>query len=180
MRFGAILRCLWPEGRVTIRLSGPEFKFRAVPPPAESWQPPRRPGRDDPVVSDTRDEFDAEVVTPRLLLRPTGESDRERFVNLFRDPAFMVFSAGVMNERAAHDRFDRMVSRCTELTFAKQPVIERATGFIVGYSGVDRWNFDGRSWLEYGYRLCAGSPREGVRHRGGCSAVGEGAALDPR
>jgi RimJ/RimL family protein N-acetyltransferase len=46
-----------------------------------------------------------------------------------------------------------MLIRAEELRFAKQPVIERLTGKILGYSGVDRFEFEGRSRLEYGYRL---------------------------
>jgi RimJ/RimL family protein N-acetyltransferase len=65
----------------------------------------------------------------------------------------MVFSGGVLDHEAAHCRFDRMLERAAEISFAKQPVIERSSGAIVGYSGVDTFEFDGESRLEYGYRL---------------------------
>ena len=65
----------------------------------------------------------------------------------------MVFSDGVLDEEGANRRFDLMLVRAGELPFAKQPVIERATGEIVGYTGVDRFDFEGYSRLEYGYRL---------------------------
>jgi RimJ/RimL family protein N-acetyltransferase len=32
-------------------------------------------------------------------------------------------------------------------------VIERSSGLVVGYVGVDRIDFEGRTWLEWGYRL---------------------------
>jgi RimJ/RimL family protein N-acetyltransferase len=32
-------------------------------------------------------------------------------------------------------------------------VVELASGRIVGYTGVDRIDFEGRTWLEWGYRL---------------------------
>ena len=41
----------------------------------------------------------------------------------------------------------------SELTFAKQPVIERSTGDLVGYSGVAWIDLEGRRHLKYGYRL---------------------------
>ena len=72
---------------------------------------------------------------------------------LFTDPAFMVFSGGVLTSQEAHSRFDRMVALAAELPFAKQPVIERSTGQIIGYSGVDRFVLEGRPCLEHGWRL---------------------------
>jgi RimJ/RimL family protein N-acetyltransferase len=93
------------------------------------------------------------VLTPRLEVRLPVEADRERFVQLFGDERFMVFSAGVLDPDRAHRRFDEMLERAAELPFAKQPVIERRTGSIIGYSGVDSFEFEGQRRLEYGYRL---------------------------
>jgi RimJ/RimL family protein N-acetyltransferase len=93
------------------------------------------------------------VLTPRLEVRPPVEADRDRFTQLWCDPEFMVFSDGVLDVEAANRRFDRMLERASELYFAKQPVIERASGAIIGYAGVDRVDFEGLSRLEFGYRL---------------------------
>jgi RimJ/RimL family protein N-acetyltransferase len=93
------------------------------------------------------------VLTPRLEVRLPVEADRERFVQLFRDERFMVFSAGVLDSDSAHRRFDEMLQRAAELPFAKQPIIERRTGSIIGYSGVNTFEFEERLRLEYGYRL---------------------------
>lgn len=93
------------------------------------------------------------VLTPRLEVRLPKESDRTRFVELFSDKDFMVFSSGALSTAAAHDRFDEMLARGAELAFAKQPVIERSTGVIVGYAGVNWFDFEGRRRLEFGYRL---------------------------
>lgn len=90
--------------------------------------------------------------TGRLLVRPPVEADRDRFVELFCDEAFMVF-AGVLTEAQAQERFDHMVAVCREVPFGKQPVIERSSGTIVGYTGVDHIDLEGKSWLEWGYRL---------------------------
>jgi RimJ/RimL family protein N-acetyltransferase len=93
------------------------------------------------------------VLTPRLEVRLPVESDRGRFVELFGDEAFMVFSGGVLGPDAAQRRFDEMLVRAQELSFAKQPVIDRATGVIIGYAGVDWFDFERERWLEFGWRL---------------------------
>jgi RimJ/RimL family protein N-acetyltransferase len=74
-------------------------------------------------------------------------------VRLFGDEEFMVLSGGALDFEAANRRFDRMLERAREVPFAKQPVVERSTGTIIGYSGVERFDFEGESRLEYGYRL---------------------------
>ena len=91
--------------------------------------------------------------TERLEVRPTREEDRARFVALFGDADFMVFSDGVHTPESAHARFDQMLRNSEELPYAKQPVIERSTGMIVGYSGVAWFEFEGERRLEFGYRL---------------------------
>ena len=91
--------------------------------------------------------------TDRLTIRPPVESDRRRFVELFTDPAFTVFSDGVHDIDSANARFDRMLVVSSSVPYAKQPVIERATGVIVGYTGVDAVDFEGLNRLEWGWRF---------------------------
>jgi RimJ/RimL family protein N-acetyltransferase len=93
------------------------------------------------------------MLTERLEVRPPTEADRDRFVELFRDPAFMVFSDGVHELDSAHARFDGMLRTAREVPFGKQPVIVRSTSTIVGYSGVAWFEFEGVRRLEFGYRL---------------------------
>src|SRR5262245_13332662 len=93
------------------------------------------------------------MLTDRLEVRLPVEADRKRFVELFQDPEFMEFSAGVHDVQSANDRFDGMLRMAAELPFAKQPVIERTSGAIVGYSGAAWFEFEGDQRLEYGYRL---------------------------
>lgn len=93
------------------------------------------------------------ALTPRLEVRCPSELDRPRFVELFCDDAFMAFSGGPLTPGQAHARFDRMLVRCGELSFAKQPIVERCSGVVIGYTGVDWIDFDGARWLEWGYRL---------------------------
>jgi RimJ/RimL family protein N-acetyltransferase len=93
------------------------------------------------------------MLTERLEVRLPQEADRDRFVELFRDPEFMVFSDGVHDLDSAHARFDEMLRTATGVPFAKQPVIELATRTIVGYSGVAWFDLEGVRQLEFGYRL---------------------------
>jgi RimJ/RimL family protein N-acetyltransferase len=93
------------------------------------------------------------VTTARLQVRAPGEADRARFVELFRDEEFMVFYPGVLTEDEANDRFGHMVAVCQTVPFGKQPVVELSSGLVVGYTGVDRIHFEGKTWLEWGYRL---------------------------
>jgi len=96
------------------------------------------------------------LVTERLQIRRPTEADRPRIVELFGNQDFMVFSHGVMTEAEANRRFDHMVARCSELSFAKQPIVERSSGVLIGYTGVDWIELEDGRWLEWGYRL---SPR---------------------
>ncbi len=46
-----------------------------------------------------------------------------------------------------------MLAMCDVVPFAKQPILERASGLVVGYTGVDYFTFEGEERLEWGYRL---------------------------
>jgi RimJ/RimL family protein N-acetyltransferase len=93
------------------------------------------------------------MLTPRLEIRLPEECDRARFVELFCDNEFMVFSGGVLDDAAAHRRFDEMLQRAAEIPFAKQPLIERTTSTIIGYAGVNWFDFEDERRLEFGWRL---------------------------
>jgi RimJ/RimL family protein N-acetyltransferase len=93
------------------------------------------------------------VTTERLLVRLPREADRDRFVELFCNADFMVFYSDVLTAEQARDRFDHMVAACQGISFGKQPVVELSSGLVVGYTGVDYIDFEGQTWLEWGYRL---------------------------
>jgi RimJ/RimL family protein N-acetyltransferase len=46
-----------------------------------------------------------------------------------------------------------MVAVCEAVPFGKQPMVELSSGLVVGYTGVDYIDVEGRTWLEWGYRL---------------------------
>lgn len=102
-----------------------------------------------------------EMLTERLEVRRPVEADRQRFVDLFTDDEFMVFADGTLDEISAHARFDLMLLRADEMLYAKQPVVVRSTGEIIGYVGVNRFEFEGASELEFGWRLIAAARGKG-------------------
>ncbi len=93
------------------------------------------------------------IETDRLLVRPPVEDDRARFVELFTDEAFTVWSGGVHDVASANERFDGMLVLADAVPYAKQPVIKKDTGTIVGYSGVGTVVFEGLDRLEWGWRF---------------------------
>jgi [ribosomal protein S5]-alanine N-acetyltransferase len=54
---------------------------------------------------------------------------------------------------SANARFDRMFSLANAVEYAKQPVIERTSDVIIGYTGVGTVVLDGLHRLEWGWRL---------------------------
>jgi RimJ/RimL family protein N-acetyltransferase len=111
------------------------------------------------------------ALTPRLEVRCPTELDRPRFVELFRDEAFMAFSGGPLAADQAHARFDRMLARCEEISFAKQAIVELSSGVVIGYTGVDWIEFDGRPWLEWGYRLVPAARGKGYATEAGLALL---------
>jgi hypothetical protein len=87
--------------------------------------------------------FEKTLVTARLEVRPPREADRVRCIELFRNGAFMIFSTQALTEEAANSRFDHMLAMCEIIPFSKQPIVERASGIVVGYTGVDYFTFEG-------------------------------------
>lgn len=111
------------------------------------------------------------MFTDRLEVRSPVEADRERFVELFGRDDFMVFSGGVHSIESAQARFDEMLRNAAELPFAKQPVIERSSNTIVGYSGVAWFTFEGERRLEFGYRLVPDARGHGYATEAGRALV---------
>jgi len=94
-----------------------------------------------------------QIETDRLTIRPPLEEDRARFVEMFTDPAFTVFADGPHDVESANARFDQMLLMADAVPYAKQPVIVRGSGTIVGYTGAGSVVLDGMDRLEWGWRL---------------------------
>lgn len=85
----------------------------------------------------------------------------------------MVFSGGVLAQSAAQERFDVMLRNADEIPFAKQPIIERSTGQIIGYSGVAWFEFDAQRRLEFGWRLTPKTRGLGYATEAGAALLAE-------
>jgi len=94
-----------------------------------------------------------QIETDRLTIRLPIEDDRDRFVELFTDAAFTVFADGPHTVESANARFDSMLLLADAVPYAKQPVILRASGTIIGYTGAGSVVLDGVDRLEWGWRL---------------------------
>jgi RimJ/RimL family protein N-acetyltransferase len=101
------------------------------------------------------------MFTSRLEIRLPDECDRSAFSVLFCDEHFIAFSDGVYTRAGAEERFDHMLQRALEFAFAKQSVIDRSTGELVGYSGADVIEFEGQTRFEFGYRLALSARGKG-------------------
>lgn len=93
------------------------------------------------------------VETERLIVRRPVEEDRSRFVELFTDPSFTVFSQGVHDAAGANERFDDMLGLAESVPYAKGPIVEKSSGTILGYTGAGTVVFEGVDRLEWGWRL---------------------------
>ena len=111
------------------------------------------------------------MLTARLEVRLPCPADRARFVELFRDDGFMIFSGGPLNVEAARQRFDNMLDRAAEIPFAKQPVVERCSGTIIGYAGADWLKVERQRRLEFGYRLVPEARGKGYATEAGHALV---------
>jgi RimJ/RimL family protein N-acetyltransferase len=113
-----------------------------------------------------------DMKTARVEIRPVSEPGRSRFLDLFSDSTFMVFSRySALGKKAANLRFDRMLALSAEIPFCKQAIIETATGVIIGYAGVDYFEFLGTQRLEFGYRLVAESRGHGFATEAGLALL---------
>lgn len=65
-----------------------------------------------------------------------------------------------------------MLRTATELPFAKQPLIERSTGVLVGYSGVAWFELEETRRLEFGYRLVPEARGRGYATEAGRAVLG--------
>ena len=83
----------------------------------------------------------------------------------------MEFSAGVHDLASADARFDAMLRLSEDVPFAKQPIIERSSGEVVGYTGAARFEFEGAPRLEYGYRLVPGARGRGYATEAGLAVL---------
>ncbi|MET0355209.1 MAG: GNAT family N-acetyltransferase [Cellvibrio sp.] len=93
------------------------------------------------------------IESERLILRSLEVNDEETFVSFFTDPDFMQYSrAGAFGHTKAKEVFAKRLARSKE-QFNKLAVIEKSSGQLIGYCGVEPCELEGKHELELGYRL---------------------------
>lgn len=81
------------------------------------------------------------IVTARLKLRAAEADDREQLLELFGNEEVMRAFSEPLTGAAAEKRFTAMVELSNSLQCAEQPIIELASGEIVGYGGAAWYTF---------------------------------------
>ena len=99
--------------------------------------------------------------TPRLILRPWRESDREPFARMNADPRVMEYFPACLSRAESDALFDRLTQHAVEL---------RATGEFIGFIGLSSPTFEAHftPCVEIGWRIAAehwgrGLATEGAR-----------------
>ncbi|HCG9584283.1 TPA: GNAT family N-acetyltransferase [Vibrio parahaemolyticus] len=94
------------------------------------------------------------IKTEHLELRQFAQRDRDEVVVLLQDADFMAFSpTGGMSSEQAETRFDALVNAFHNEDIGKFCVIERSTGELIGYCGLESYDYNGETVVELGYRL---------------------------
>ncbi|MCZ4371651.1 GNAT family N-acetyltransferase [Vibrio diazotrophicus] len=94
------------------------------------------------------------IQTERLELRKFHPQDRELMLPLLQDAEFMAFSPnGAMTAEQAEIRFQQLVDAFPEKGVGKFCVIERSSGELIGYCGIESFTYQNKQVVEHGYRL---------------------------
>ena len=106
--------------------------------------------------------------TPRLLLRPWQESDREPFQRLNADPRVMEFFAAPLSPSDSDRMIDRMQAHIAQHRFGFFAAELRASGEFVGFVGMSHVPFEAHftPCVEIGWRLAAAHWNRGLATEG--------------
>ena len=108
------------------------------------------------------------LLTPRLLLRPWQESDREPFQRMNADPRVMEFFAAPLSPEESDRTIDRVQAHIAEHRFGFFAAELRATGEFIGFVGMARVPFEAHftPCVEIGWRLAAAHWNRGLATEG--------------
>jgi len=102
------------------------------------------------------------IQTERLELRKFTQQDRDLMLPLLQNADFMAFSpTGAMTKEQAEVRFKQLVDAFPTKGIGKFCVIERSTGDLLGYCGIESFEYQGEDVVEHGYRLKVSARRNG-------------------
>jgi len=94
------------------------------------------------------------LFTKRLKLRMFVESDKHAVVTLLKNADFMAYSpTGAMNQSQAESRFELLLKAFKNHDVGKLAVIEQSTGALIGYCGIESFEYQNAAAVELGYRL---------------------------
>ncbi len=113
------------------------------------------------------------IETPRLILRPCAQEDRELFHELSTDPAVLEFFPFRRSREDAHAIFGMIRNLTPELGFELLVMVLRDSGEAIGFCGLSRLQLEPhlpKDAVEIGWRLSA-------RHWGNGYATEAGVAL---
>ena len=106
--------------------------------------------------------------TPRLLLRPWRESDREPLQRMNADPRVMEFFAAPLSPAESDRMIDRMQAHIAQHRFGFFAAELRATGEFIGFAGISHVPFEAHftPCIEIGWRLAAAYWNRGIATEG--------------
>lgn len=93
-----------------------------------------------------------------IILRQIVPGDRDALIPLLMDEEFMAFSpSGAMDQAQAAKRFDSFVDSFVNGYQAqgtgKLAIVDKSSGELIGYCGLEPCHLDGEDIIELGYRL---------------------------
>ena len=89
--------------------------------------------------------------TTRLVLRPQQASDEAALIKLWTDPQAMLYMGGPRHEALIRSEFAGVTRQPLAQRYDLWPVIEKATGRVVGHCGLLDKEVDGANEIELVY-----------------------------
>lgn len=83
------------------------------------------------------------LMTDRLLLRPVEYPDIDQLVAMWTDPAIACAAGGPHERETVRERLDEEVEAPTPGAYGRWPLIEKASGIVVGDCGLLETQVDG-------------------------------------
>ncbi|UTM56101.1 GNAT family N-acetyltransferase [Photobacterium sp. CCB-ST2H9] len=94
------------------------------------------------------------IETKKLLLRQFEPTDREYTIALLKNPEFMVCSpTGAMTNEQAECRFQKLLTAYEQCGVGKLALVEKLSGELIGYCGIETFQHQGNDVVELGYRI---------------------------
>lgn len=88
------------------------------------------------------------LMTERLLLRPVEYQDIDQLVAMWTDPAIACAAGGPQEREAVRERLDEEAESPAPGAYGRWPLIEKASGVVVGDCGLLETEVDGRTEVE--------------------------------